>query len=785
MTVENQTNKKRVQGDGTTDTVTFNFKAISESDIKVYVYPDDLAFDDLEDYLLTGGGVDYDITLDSDGEGGEIVFTTAPASDEIALIINELDFTQTADLPTEGNFNETSVETALDRLVMQNIQQQERIVRGLSLRKEDPLAVDGLEGIFIAAEEAADRASRVLAWNSDGDGVESFLLTTDLEDLNAIADDISTVAGIAANVTTVAGIAANVTTVAGISASVATVAGISAAVTTVAGISANVTTVAGISANVTTVAGISTAVSTVAGISAAVSTVSGIQADVTTVAGISADVTTVAGIAAAVSAVAAIDTEVTTVAGIDTEITTVAGIAADVSAVSAIAAAVSSVAAIDSDVTAVAGIVADVTTVANNIASVVSAAEAIDTALKFLFDSSTSMADPGTGDVRLNHATPASVTAIAIDDTTAQTGNPDVSAYIASWDDSTDTHKGTLRITKAGTPATFAIYSVTGLTDNAGWTQLAVTYVTGNGTFTNGDTLYLSFSRTGNTGAGSTAAATSFTPAGGIAATDVQAAIEELDSEKQPLDATLTALAGLATGANKIPYSTGTDAFGQLDFKDEDNMASNSATALPSQQSVKAYVDLKANIASPTFTGVPAAPTAAVGTNTTQIATTAFVLANSGAEQYLHVRDEKSTGTGGGDSATSTVTRTLNTVKTNGISGASLATNKITLPAGTYRVRASAPAYSTGSGGDAGHRVTLYNVTDTAIALYGTSEWIDVTTSIGTQTRSFVNGVFTIAGTKDLELRHFINWTETGGQGLAVSDGTAEVYAEVEIWKVG
>jgi len=36
---------------------------------------------------------------------------------------------------------------------------------------------------------------------------------------------------------------------------------------------------------------------------------------------------------------------------------------------------------------------------------------------------------------------------------------------------------------------------------------------------------------------------------------------------------------------------------------------------------------LKANIASPTFTGVPAAPTAAAGTDTTQVATTAFVKA--------------------------------------------------------------------------------------------------------------------------------------------------------------
>jgi len=41
--------------------------------------------------------------------------------------------------------------------------------------------------------------------------------------------------------------------------------------------------------------------------------------------------------------------------------------------------------------------------------------------------------------------------------------------------------------------------------------------------------------------------------------------------------------------------------------------------------------------ASPTFTGVPAAPNAAGGTNTTQIATTAFVLGSLGAapQRYL------------------------------------------------------------------------------------------------------------------------------------------------------
>jgi hypothetical protein len=53
--------------------------------------------------------------------------------------------------------------------------------------------------------------------------------------------------------------------------------------------------------------------------------------------------------------------------------------------------------------------------------------------------------------------------------------------------------------------------------------------------------------------------------------------------------------------------------------------AGTNTTQLATTAFVTTADALKANIASPTFTGTPAAPTAAVSTNTTQLATTAFV----------------------------------------------------------------------------------------------------------------------------------------------------------------
>lgn len=120
--------------------------------------------------------------------------------------------------------------------------------------------------------------------------------------------------------------------------------------------------------------------------------------------------------------------------------------------------------------------------------------------IRYVYSSTTTMASPASGTFRLNNVSAASVTAIAFSDLCGETGNPDASAFINSWDDSSALSKGFLYFKKAGDPSTFMVYAITGLTDNTGWSQLAVSYVTGNGSLVDGDAIRIDFYRTGNDG---------------------------------------------------------------------------------------------------------------------------------------------------------------------------------------------------------------------------------------------------------------------------------------------
>lgn len=65
--------------------------------------------------------------------------------------------------------------------------------------------------------------------------------------------------------------------------------------------------------------------------------------------------------------------------------------------------------------------------------------------------------------------------------------------------------------------------------------------------------------------------------------------------------------------------------FNPIPVDTDSTFAANSDAKVASQKATKTAVDLKANIASPTLTGTPAAPTATPADNSTKIATTAYV----------------------------------------------------------------------------------------------------------------------------------------------------------------
>lgn len=144
--------------------------------------------------------------------------------------------------------------------------------------------------------------------------------------------------------------------------------------------------------------------------------------------------------------------------------------------------------------------------------------------------------------------------------------------------------------------------------------------------------------------AASTATGTSVTPAGGISATDVQAALVELDTEKAPLVS--PAFTGNPTAPTK-PYqdtttSIATTAFvqsvitalppaGMYPDNDIPLMNGVGAAGVGVEASRGDHVHpsdtTKANLASPNFTGNPTAPTATPGDSSGSIASTAFVAA--------------------------------------------------------------------------------------------------------------------------------------------------------------
>lgn len=148
----------------------------------------------------------------------------------------------------------------------------------------------------------------------------------------------------------------------------------------------------------------------------------------------------------------------------------------------------------------------------------------------------------------------------------------------------------------------------------------------------------------------------------------------------------------------------------------------------------------------------------------------------------LHVQDQKAASTDGGTFTSGAwQTRVLNTAVVNTITSASLSSNQISLPAGTYDIFASAPALQVNR-----HQTRLQNITDGSTILLGTTDHSRNTSATDGNSTSALRGRFTIAGTKTIELQHRCETTVATagfGSGSGNSWGTT-VFADVLIKRI-
>ncbi|WP_439587662.1 tail fiber protein [Hydrogenophaga sp.] len=102
----------------------------------------------------------------------------------------------------------------------------------------------------------------------------------------------------------------------------------------------------------------------------------------------------------------------------------------------------------------------------------------------------------------------------------------------------------------------------------------------------------------------------------------LKAQVAALADASQPLSPRLSALAALTLAANQTIYATGSASFAATAITEFARSLISAASASSARELLGA-----APLLSPAMTGIPTAPTASGGTNTTQLATTAFVQA--------------------------------------------------------------------------------------------------------------------------------------------------------------
>ena len=457
MTVSTTTLKNSYSGNGSTTAFAYGFKVFDSSELKVYIR----SSTGTETLKSEGtGSAHYGVSGVGSSSGGNVTFVTAPASGETVVILRDTALTQSLDLVENDPFLSDSFEDSLDKLTHTVQELDEEVQRSFKVSKTNSITTPEF------TDSASDRASRLLGFSSDGNTLEATTGRVNTVTVSNVATSSGSPGAATASFTTSSG---------------ALALGIPVGQTGHAGVSMQYST---------TTTDSDPGAGFIRGNNTSLNSCTILYVD-------DSDGTT--DISAWVQSwdnSSSGSKGFITLAGNPNSssplvIFKVNGTVTDASGYTKVPVAY----------------VAGSTSITNSAEISVQFSPAGDgdvAGLDYTFSTTTTDSDPGTGVLRLNHGTIGSATAIYIDDSDANSA--DVSAYLLTWDDSTNSaDRGQIYITKKSAPANFAIFKVSGAsTDASGYVKLAVTHVSSSGSFSDTDPIAVEFNRTGNAGADGT-----------------------------------------------------------------------------------------------------------------------------------------------------------------------------------------------------------------------------------------------------------------------------------------